>query len=135
MVHTDLLAPRVEPAQPAPSDYDFPPTSEPSTASHKKRPGSGRRRSILDIFALRPGWPLAVLFIGFPLWWAALSGDYLILTLVDGVTTRFKVREAIARSKELGIDVLGFVFTPRLSRRRRVRARRAGRTASDGSAR
>jgi hypothetical protein len=65
----------------------------------------------------------------------ALSGDYLILTLVDGVTTRFEVREAIARSKELGIDVLGFVFTPRLSRRRRARARMADRTASDGSAR
>ena len=57
----------------------------------------------------------------------ALAGDHMILTVVEGVTTRNELHDILDRAERLGIDVVGIIVTPR--RRRFLRLPRRPATA------
>jgi polysaccharide biosynthesis transport protein len=46
----------------------------------------------------------------------ALAGDHMVLTVVEGVTTRNELHDILDRAERLGIDVVGIIVTPRRRR-------------------
>jgi hypothetical protein len=59
----------------------------------------------------------------------ALAGDHMLLTVVDGVTTRDDLHDVLDQAERLGIDVIGIVVTPRRRRFLGVLPRRPAKPA------
>lgn len=68
-------------------------------------PGRGR-----DLTLLRPGWPLSVLFLGFPLWWVTGLSTYIFVIMAVPMAAHLLRRGAIAVPRGFGVWLVFLVW-------------------------